>query len=251
MWNLFFWRQYFNLCGVTFERYIALTRPLLYRVIMSCQTVMIIVFVSWLLSLVLSLLPLAWDTDVDSNLHKVHIAVVLSLFIFVPSTAMEGVYMRVLRVAHRFVLRSKARTSNGNITGQMAGKDEKANRVFAMVFAMFLLCWLPLIYINVCWILNQSRLITNEMIFTSFFTLLFNSIFDPFICVFYKRDFRGVLRKKFKFSCIESEQRESHIDSEVALRRLLSASKSYSANKTENGLKLEKFPDLTLREKRN
>lgn len=125
---------------------------------------MIIAFVSWLLPLVLSLLPLAWDTDVDSNLHKVYVAVVLSLFIFVPCTAMEGVYMRVLRVAHRFVLRSKGRTSNGNITNQMAGKDEKANRVFAMVFAMFLLRWLPLIYINICWILNQSRLITNEMI---------------------------------------------------------------------------------------
>ena len=69
----------FNLCGVTFERYIALTRPFRYRMIMTCQTVTIIVFVSWLLPLVLSLLPLAWNSDVDSNFHKVYIVVVLSL----------------------------------------------------------------------------------------------------------------------------------------------------------------------------
>lgn len=147
-----------------------------------------------------------------------YIVVVLSLFIFAPCTTTVCVYVRVLRVAHRFIMRSKGRTSKGSITGQMAGKDEKANRVFAMVFAMFLLCWLPFICINICWILNQSRLVTNEMIFASFFTLLLNSIFDPFIWAFYKRDFRGVLRKKFKFSCIQSEQRENHIDSEVALR---------------------------------
>lgn len=171
-----------------------------------------------------------------------YIVVVLSPFIFAPCTTMLCVYMRVLRVAHRFIMRSKGRTSKGNITGQMAGKDEKANRVFAM----FLLCWLPLICINICWILNQSRLVTNEMIFASFFMLLLNSIFDSFICAFYKRDFRGVFRKKFKFSCIQSEQRENLIDSEVALKRLLSATKSYSANKTKIGLKPEKFLDLTL-----
>lgn len=90
----------FNLCGVTFERYIALTRPFRYRMIMTCQTVTIIVFVSWLLPLVLSLLPLAWNSDVDSNFHKVYIVVVLSPFIFAPCTTMVCVYMRVLRVAH-------------------------------------------------------------------------------------------------------------------------------------------------------
>lgn len=117
----------FNLCGVRFERFIALTRPFRYHMIMSCQTVTVIVFVSWLLPLVLSLLPLAWNSDVDSNLHEVYIAVVLSLFIFAICTAMVCVYMRVLRVAHRFVMRSKGRNFKGNITGQMEGKDEKAN----------------------------------------------------------------------------------------------------------------------------
>ena len=133
----------FNLCGVTFERYIALTRPFRYRMIMTCQTVTIIVFVSWLLPLVLSLLPLASNSDVDSNLLKVYIVVVLSLFIFAPCTTMVCVYMRVLRVAHRFIMRSKGRTSKGNITGQMAGKDEKANRAFAKVFGYVLAMLAP------------------------------------------------------------------------------------------------------------
>ncbi|XP_068724935.1 octopamine receptor beta-2R-like [Montipora capricornis] len=216
----------FNLCGVTYERYIALTRPFRYRTIMSCRKVCIIIGTSWLLPLVLSLLPLAWNTDVDATVHKVYIAVIVILFIFIPCTAMVFVYLRVLRVAHRFVLRSKERTSKGNVTGHLAGSDEKATRVFAMVFAMFLLCWLPLIYINISWILNQTSLVTNEVIFISFFTLLLNSIFDPFICAFYKRDFRGVLRKRFKLGCFkEIEQQEIRIDSDLALRRLSSASK--------------------------
>ena len=213
----------FNLCGVTYERYIALTRPFRYRTIMSCQKVCTIIILSWIAPLLLSLLPLAWDTNEEATVHKVYIAVVVTLFIFIPCTAMVCVYMRVLRVVHRFVLRNKGRTSEGNATGQLVGNEEKAARVFAMVLAMFVLCWLPLIYINICWIFNQSQLVNNELIFISFYTLVLNSILDPVICAFYKRDFREALRKRFKLMCFKAdEQHEIRIDSEVALRRISS-----------------------------
>lgn len=216
----------FNLCGVTYERYIALTRPFRYRTIVSCQKVCTIIVVSWIVPLLLSLLPLVWDTDVEATVHKVYIAVIVTLFIFIPCTAMVCVYMRVLRVVHRFVLRTKGRTCKGNATSHLAGNEEKAARVFAIVFAMFVLCWLPLIYINICWIFNQTQLITNELIFVSFYTLVLNSILDPVICALYKKDFRDVLRKRFKLTCIKAnEQHQIRIDSDVALRRLSSRSR--------------------------
>lgn len=224
----------FNLCGVTYERYIALTRPFRYRTIMSCQKVCTIILVSWITPLLLSLLPLAWDTDVEAIIHKVYIAVVVTLFIFIPCTAMVCVYMRVLRVVHRFVLRNKGRTSKGNATGHLAGNEEKAARVFAMVFAMFVLCWLPLFYINICWIFNQTQLVTNELIFVSFYTLVLNSILDPVICAFFKKDFRDALRKRFKLTCFkEDEQNEIRIDSEIALRKLSSKSRN-TGDQTES-----------------
>ena len=219
----------FNLCGVTYERYIALTRPFRYRTIISCRKVCTIIILSWVIPLLLSLLPLAWNTDVDATVHKVYLAVIVTLFIFIPCTTMVCVYMRLLRVVHRFVLRNKGRTTKGNTTGQQVGNEEKAARVFAIVLAMFLLCWLPLIYINICWILNQSQLVTNELIFISFYTLVLNSILDPVICAFFKRDFRNTLRKRFKLTCLKAEEQHGvRIDSDIniALRRVSSRSRN-------------------------
>lgn len=218
----------FNLCAVTYERYVALTRPFRYRSIMSCHKVCTIILLSWIAPLLLSLLPLAWNTNVEATAHKVYLAVIVTLFIFIPCTTMVCVYVRLLRVVHGFVLRNKRRTSKGNATGQLVGNEEKAARVFAMVLAMFLLCWLPLIYINICWIFNQTQLVTNELIFISFYTLVLNSILDPVICAFFKRDFLDALRKRFKLMCVkgELEQHEVRVDSDMALRRVSSRSKN-------------------------
>lgn len=219
----------FNLCGVTYERYIALTRPFRYRTIISCQKVCVIIFCSWIFPLLLSLLPLAWNTNVKATVHKVYLSIMLTLFIFIPCTTMVCVYMRLLRVVHRFVLRNKGRSTRGNATGYQVGNEEKAARVFAIVLAMFLLCWLPLIYINICWITDQSQLVTNELIFISFYTLELNSILDPVICAFFKRDFRSALKRRFKFFCVRGEEHsDTRIDSDIniALRVISTRSKN-------------------------
>ena len=232
----------FNLCGVTYERYIALTRPFRYRTIMSCQKVSAIIAISWIIPLLLSLLPLAWNTDVKSTFHKVYLAIVLVTCIFIPCTTMVCVYMRLLRVVHRFVLRNKKRTSKGNATGHRAGNDEKAARVFAIVLGMFLLCWLPLIYINICLIFDQNQLVTNELIFISFYTLVLNSILDPVICAFYKKDFREMMRKRLKLKCFSQEQSslQGKLDSDLALRKVSTRSKNV-AEETDIGPKTTTF----------
>lgn len=232
----------FNLCGVTYERYIALTRPFRYRTIISCQKVSGIIAISWIIPLLLSLLPLAWNTDVKYTIHKVYLAIVLVTCIFIPCTTMVCVYMRLLRVVHRFVLRNKKRTSKGNATGHRAGNDEKAARVFAIVLGMFLLCWLPLIYINICLIFDQNQLVTNELIFISFYTLVLNSILDPVICAFYKKDFREMMRKRLKLKCFSQEQSglQGKLDSDMALRKVSTRSKNV-AEETDVGPKTTTF----------
>lgn len=225
----------FNLCGVTYERYIALTRPFRYRTIMNCHKVSVIIAISWIFPLLLALLPLAWNTDVESTIHKVYLAIILVTCIFIPCTTMVCVYMRLLRVVHRFVLRNKKRTSKGNDTGQRAGNEEKAARVFAIVLGMFLVCWLPLIYINICLIFDLKQLVTNELIFISFYTLVLNSILDPVICAFYKKDFREMLNKRLKLKCFRKDENDSgRLDSDMALRKISSRSKN-NAEETDTG----------------
>ncbi|XP_022805141.1 D(4) dopamine receptor-like [Stylophora pistillata] len=211
----------FNLCGVTYERYIALTRPFRYRAIINNQNVSLIIGISWILPLIISLLPLAWNTDASSTIHKAYLAIILATCIFIPSTTMVCVYMSLLRVVHRFVIRNKKRTCNGNNTGYRAGNEEKAARVFAIVLLMFLVCWLPLIYINICLITDQRQLLSNELIIISFYTLVLNSILDPVIFALYKKDFRDTLKKRLRLKCPGTDQNGSpKEDSDMCLRKL-------------------------------
>lgn len=211
----------FNLCGVTYERYIALTRPFRYRAIINNQNVTVIISISWILPLILSLLPLAWNTDATSTIHKAYLATILATCIFIPCTTMVCVYMGLLRVVHRFVIRNKKRTCKGNNTGYRAGNEEKAAGVFAIVLAMFLVCWLPLIYINICLITDQRHLLSHELILISFYTLVLNSILDPVIFALYKKDFREMLKKRLRLKCPGKDQNgHPKEDSDRGLRRL-------------------------------
>jgi len=67
-----------------------------------------------------------------------------------------------------------------------------------MIFGMFLLSWMPLIYINICQIFDQLELITAPVLYASFYTLLFNTIMDPLIYAFLKKDFSETLKRRWK-----------------------------------------------------
>ncbi|EDO39225.1 predicted protein, partial [Nematostella vectensis] len=179
----------FSLAAVTYERYIALTKPFGYRMLMSRRKVSVIIGTAWMLPLVLALLPLAWNTNVQSVYHEVYKISLVVVFILIPCIVMIWVYVRLLCVVRHHVHRNRKRASAGNKTGNRVGREEKAARVFALVFAMFLLCWGPIIYINICEVFGAAKIITTELIYASFYTLLANSIVDPVIYAFFKRDF--------------------------------------------------------------
>jgi len=119
-------------------------------------------------------------------------------FVLLPCLAMIWIYVRLLRVVRRFILRNRRRSTWGNRTGERAGNEDKAVVVFAMIFGMFLLSWMPLIYINICEIFDQLELITAPVLYASFYTLLFNTIMDPLIYAFLKKDFSEAFKRRWK-----------------------------------------------------
>lgn len=188
----------FNIGGVTYERYIALTRPIGYRVTMSTSKVTLIISLSWFVPLGMSILPLAWGADPTTKYHKVYMVVNVFGFVLLPCLAMIWVYARLLRVVRRFISRNRKRASWGNRTGKRAGNEEKALVVFAMIFGMFLLSWMPFIFINICDIFDKPELVTDPIAYLSFYTMLINTITDPLIYAFLKKDFSGCLRRRWR-----------------------------------------------------
>jgi len=202
----------FNLCAVTYERYVALTKPFGYRTIMNKRKTAGIIFTSWFFPLIICLLPIAWDANPSSKFHKGYLITLVVVFVLFPCIGMVWVYARLLKIVRSFIQRNRRRTSYGNKTGERAGTEEKAARVFAIILGMFLLCWLPFMYINACQAFQLYRLITNSLLYTSFFTLLLNTILDPLIFAFLKRDFKECLfrSKRRWMSAMTSTRRSEH-----------------------------------------
>ena len=63
----------FNIGAVTYERYVALTRPLGYRVTMNATRVAVIISLCWIFPCFISILPVAWDADPMSKYHKIYL----------------------------------------------------------------------------------------------------------------------------------------------------------------------------------
>ena len=184
----------FNLSAVTYERYIAITRPLEYRVIVTRRKVSSLLCFAWVFPLFISLIPLAWDADEKTVYHQVYLILVVVLFIMVPSCSVVWVYICFMRIVRQFNNRSHARASAGNRCGRYhAGKEEKVARVFGVIFAVFLLCWIPIIFLNFCVAFDWFYLITVQMTYISFYALLLNTIINPLIYSFYKKDFSVAL----------------------------------------------------------
>lgn len=219
----------FNIGAVTYERYVALTRPFGYRVTMNATKVAIIILLSWALPFSISILPLAWNADPATKYHKVYMIVTVFGFVLLPCLVMIWIYARLLRVVRRFISRNRRRSTWGNRTGERAGNEEKAVVVFALIFGMFLLSWMPLIYINLCEIFNQPELITAPVLYASFYTLLFNTIMDPLIYAFLKKDFSDCLKRRWRKERVLNNNK-SKADTQVEISLTQPQNKSSSSS---------------------
>jgi len=132
-------------------------------------------------------------------------------------------------VVRRFISRNRRRSTWGNRTGERAGNEEKAVVVFALIFGMFLLSWMPLIYINLCEIFNQPELITAPVLYASFYTLLFNTIMDPLIYAFLKKDFSDCLKRRWRKERILNNNK-SKADTQVEISLTQPQNKSSSSS---------------------
>lgn len=85
MYSFVFFCGAFNLCAVTYERYLAVMKPFKYKTIIA-KVFKTSAALIWLLSLLLSALPLTWRTRRDVNsrrlIHNIYILSSLGVLVF-------------------------------------------------------------------------------------------------------------------------------------------------------------------------
>ena len=200
-----------NVCAVTYDRYFAITIPLRYYEHINRHFTGIIA-TSWLLPIVISLLPIAWEADSSYILHKVYLFLLQFLGVVIPYIFVFIAYFRIFQQVRSCVRRHMKvqRVSTGTAQKMAeASAEAKVARVFAIVAVTFILCWLPVLFMTSVAALERYDLIPGTLERVSIFTVAFGSLINPLLYSFMKPDFKKVVRAFFrsrKDNCFLSSQ---------------------------------------------
>uniref|UniRef100_A0A671R5S3 Adrenoceptor beta 3a n=1 Tax=Sinocyclocheilus anshuiensis TaxID=1608454 RepID=A0A671R5S3_9TELE len=178
-----------TLCIIAVDRYIAITRPLRYKVLLNKCRARIIVCVVWLVSSLISFVPIMnqyWRVengdkfirkcnedpkccDFIANKHFVIISSVVSFYI--PLLIMIFVYARVFLIATRqkqLIDKNRLRFQNECIGNRVQPtsrrrpsritvvKEHKALKTLGIIMGVFTLCWLPFFVANIINVFNRE-----------------------------------------------------------------------------------------------
>ncbi|XP_055455415.1 trace amine-associated receptor 4-like, partial [Psammomys obesus] len=118
--------------------------------------------------------------------------------LFLPGTAMVGIYIHIFRVARKHARqigtgpRTKQATSESKVKAS-SKKENKATKTLSIVMGVFVLCWLPFFVLTI--IDPFIDFMTPEDLYNVFLWLgYFNSTFNPIIYGMFYPWFRKALR---------------------------------------------------------
>ena len=204
-----------NLCAVTFDRYLAVTRPFLYKTSIA-KVFKISIPLLWVLSLLIASLPLAWEGHNNKDLlaHKVYILSCSIGFSIISYVFIISANICIFRIVRRFVQKEKLirvsvyigkSDSKGFRAARKISSEGKVARVFVIVALMFVLSWFPTIFYTAAVALDKGTSVPTVMTQMSPFTIVLGSAVNPVLYSFMKPDFRRALQKFF--NCVETRSR--------------------------------------------
>lgn len=181
------------MCLVTWDRYIAVAKPFNYKKIVKCHFTKLII-VTWATALVISLLPLTWQADSNGVIHKVYLFCLMGFFVVIPYAAVFSAYYQIGQhlKKHRRKLRNHSTMS---LSSRKMKSEAKVTKVFLVIVIIFVLSWLPIIYMTTVTSVNRSDLSPVALQKVSLFTVALSSLANPLLYAFMKEDFRREFKK--------------------------------------------------------
>ena len=195
-----------NLCMLTLDRYIAITKPLRYALFMSKNRIIAFICASWLIPFIISFLPF---TFVYSK-HRFIALKYFTYFMLVTFEFLPTIFL-LLATAHMlFIVRKHARetatmmaqlqfnqpaadSSNGAPPRQGDRRQTSVLFIVAIVF-FFVFCYFVTIAMTFC---NTLKLCVRPPVLDLVQKLLLiaNSVFNPFAYGFLKHDVKAEVKQ--------------------------------------------------------
>ena len=206
----------FNFCGITWDRYQAVLKPLSYRSNVTRAIVYKILALVWTIPFLLAIIPIFWEYRLGIKLsaERIYQGVLVSI-VTICSVLICWAYSKIFRATRRQVKwiiemsETNARIVNNSqpirLPRQLSKRlsvnistEVKAAKVFALVGLTFAVCWLPLIIINMFFAIGYPDLVPIAFLDASLYSLVGNALADPLIYSFYKSDYRRAFKRFFR-----------------------------------------------------
>ena len=185
-----------NICAVTYDRYVAIIKPLLYPYL-APKFFKRTIAVSWLIPTICTVLPLAWDKNPTKTINTVYLVCSEFFGIIVPFIFVIFAYVRIFReVQHSLSMRKDFESAREQgMERRRISSDAQVVKVFCIVSTAFLLSWLPILYSTTAYrVFNRPDVVPSVLLTISLFTVATSSLVNPLIYAFLKQDFRVVIR---------------------------------------------------------
>nr|XP_006817039.1 PREDICTED: alpha-1A adrenergic receptor-like [Saccoglossus kowalevskii] len=211
-----------NLTITAYDRFSALVTPLKYSTLVTVNTSVIVIILSWITITALGLSPLmGWYTECPiCSFHMIQQNCILFLLgvIFLPNfLSICYFYYRIMSIARK---QSRAISAihlavypvliNKNLSLQFKGS--KYAKTLAIIMGIFSFSWLPLI-VTLVFDIFFSDVRWHEYLFHDYFALFIycNSALNPWIYSFKNNDFKAALRRLKRKFCSTSNKESTSV----------------------------------------
>ena len=202
----------FNLLAITYDRYLAVLRPLEYHSKMTKNRVVSILLLIWTVPIILALLRNAWqhNTSAEESLYidRIYSTVLIFTFVVIPVVLMITVNILIIQAIR------KQRKAEDNLTELSSrnsdGYDLHRERNFnerhrkhkgtiscILIVLIFIVCWMPRAFYNFSHVFGRPDLVSPLLVKLSLFFLFLQSSVNPLIYSFYRDDFREAFYEFF------------------------------------------------------
>lgn len=185
----------YHILAITAEKYLAVIRPLRHYLVTK-KTVWKILVGIWITSAFIAAIPMSWkDSESRFIWYIVHASLCIFLVFLVPYTFMIYAFTAMFKV-----IAKRKRPSITRKSSRLQRKiisDQKCVLVFALMAAIFVVCWLPYfsltLAVYVTYLTSGSSALIKTVSEVFVIIRYMTSITNPLLYTFFKRDFRLAL----------------------------------------------------------